>query len=64
VLLGIIEANALLQVFSGEAKLSEPEQGRPQCPVRRHEESRVLPALGQGEKLISKLAGRLVLGPQ
>jgi hypothetical protein len=32
--------------------------------VRHHEESRLLPALGQGEKLISKLAGRLVLGPQ
>ena len=48
VLLRVIEGNALLQVRSGRAELSQLEQGAPQRPMGLQEEGRVLRPAGPG----------------
>ena len=58
-LLGVIEGNPLLQVCRAQGKLSQTEQGTPQCLVGFEEEERVLERLGQAEELLPQLTRRL-----
>src|SRR5215471_19648211 len=62
-LLGIVESNPFFQVLSGLGKLAKKEQGLPQYIVGQPKEDQVVNVLGQAEKLLCQLTGRLELRP-
>ncbi len=57
-LLGIVESNALLQVFTSGRELSQPYQGVPEHTVGHQKELHPSYTLGQGKELLSQLACR------
>jgi hypothetical protein len=59
VLVQIVERTALLQVYSGEGKLSLPQQRASQRPVGFLQERRILSTLCHAEELFPQLTRRL-----
>src|SRR5687768_11779487 len=62
-LLGIVEADALLQMCARQQQFSLEEENTPQLPVRNHKESSLLSMLRQLEELLSKFPRPLQRAP-
>ena len=63
VLLGVVERNALLQVFASRGKRTQTVQGCPQGEMAHKQECGVLLVLGHSEELLSQFPRGLVLRP-